>query len=166
MHPCELITDSSHVSFIATMKTFVAASMLLFLAMVACPSPVRAFSRGAPSGACSSLSPSPGPQGHDANPQSSPVPYTIDLAVFDDGNGSLSYQPGMTYQREPIALAQSCMLQITCNSLIGICLLENWTEDCIPWLHGQIMNDTFCIFDGASCTKVEACMQAGFFSEI
>ena len=94
------------------MKTFVAASMLLFLAMVACPSPVRAFSGGAPPGACSSLSPSssPTPNGHGANPQSSPVPYTIDLAVFDDGNGSLSYQPGMTYQREPIALAQSCML--------------------------------------------------------
>ena len=99
MHPCELITDSSHVSFIATMKTFVAASMLLFLAMVACPSPVRAFSDGAPLGACSTLSPDP--SRHGANPQSSPVPYTIDLAVFDDGNGSLSYQPGMTYQREP-----------------------------------------------------------------
>ena len=118
MHPCELITDSSHVSFIATMKTFVAASMFLFLAMVACPSPVRAFSNGAPPGACSTLSPDPSQ--HGANPQSSPVPYTIDLAVFDDGNGSFSYQPGMSYQRELNTITHSCILQITKISLIGI----------------------------------------------
>ena len=73
--------------------------LFLCLAMVAYHClPVHAFSGGAPFGACSTLSPDP--VQHLANPQSSPVPYTIDLAVFDDGNGSFTYQPGMPYQRE------------------------------------------------------------------
>jgi hypothetical protein len=52
------------------------------------------FPSGAPPGACSTLSPNP--FAHGAPPQSSDVPYEVDLSAFDDGSGTLSYIPGET----------------------------------------------------------------------
>jgi hypothetical protein len=52
------------------------------------------FPSGAPPGACSSLSPNP--FAHGAPPQTSAVPYEVDLSAFDDGSGTLSYIPGQT----------------------------------------------------------------------
>ena len=93
----EILFPAGHRPVLYRMNTVVTV-LSLCLAVVACPLPVHAFSSGAPSGACSTLSPDP--SRHLGQPQSSPVPYNIDLAVFDDGNGSFSYQPGMSYQRE------------------------------------------------------------------
>jgi hypothetical protein len=52
------------------------------------------FSSGAPSEACSTLSPNP--FDHGAPPQTSEVPYEVDLSAFDDGGGTLSYVPGQS----------------------------------------------------------------------
>ena len=52
------------------------------------------LSSGAPLAACDTLSPDP--VGHLAQPQSSAVPYSIDLHQFCV-NGTYSYTPGATY---------------------------------------------------------------------
>ena len=55
---------------------------------------VCTYPSGAPSEACSSLTP-----GHGGSPQSSPSPYTLDLSIFDLYNdGNSYYEPGNTYQ--------------------------------------------------------------------
>ena len=56
---------------------------------------VESLPNGAPTQACDTLSPDPGP--HGALPQTTPVPYSIDLSPFADGSGGYSYQPGETY---------------------------------------------------------------------
>jgi hypothetical protein len=53
------------------------------------------FGSGAPSEACSTLSPSS--DGHGADPQSTPPPYEIVLARLPSENGKHSYTPGETY---------------------------------------------------------------------
>ena len=53
---------------------------------------VESFSGGAPSAACSTISPDPAE--HRAQPQSSPVPYNIDISQLSDAGG---YTPGQTY---------------------------------------------------------------------
>ena len=71
-------------------------TLSLFLTLVATPLSVHGFSTGAPADACTTLT-----QQHGSNsPQTSTVPYTIDLSVFDDGAGGFVYVPGMSYQRE------------------------------------------------------------------
>ena len=55
----------------------------------------KCFPSGAPSTACSTLSPDP--LFHGAQPQTSAVPYEVDLSAFDDGTGALSYVPGQTF---------------------------------------------------------------------
>ena len=52
---------------------------------------------GAPAGACATLTPAI--QNHIDPPQSSPVPYEVDLLSLDDGEG-FSYTPGETYSSE------------------------------------------------------------------
>jgi hypothetical protein len=61
------------------------------------------FGIGAPSEACSTLSPSS--VDHGADPQSTPPPYEIDLARLPSENGDYSYTPGETY-----SIARECVL--------------------------------------------------------
>ena len=51
---------------------------------------VMGFSSGAPSGACSTISPDP--TRHGANPQTSAVPYTVNISSLANG-----YVPGQSY---------------------------------------------------------------------
>ena len=61
---------------------------------------VSAFTGGAPAGACDSLTPNPAANGgHGADPQTSNVPYSIDLSPFCS-NGTYSYYPGQSYTRK------------------------------------------------------------------
>ena len=54
---------------------------------------VESFSGGAPLGACNTLSPDP--SGHqNAQPQTTQVPYSVDLSPFTSAGG---YTPGQTY---------------------------------------------------------------------
>ncbi|CAI8044913.1 Defense protein l(2)34Fc [Geodia barretti] len=69
-----------------------AASVLVLL--LACLYAADARPEGAPAGACTTLTPeSP----HAANGQTTPVPYEIDLTMFEDDNGTLQYTPGRVY---------------------------------------------------------------------
>ena len=73
--------------------------LLTILACIACWSLVaEGFSTGAPVDACETLSPDP--LFHGADPQSSDVPYEIDLSSLADTSGGLSYVPGDTYSCE------------------------------------------------------------------
>ena len=67
-------------------------SILLLLLMFG--GSVNSYPSGAPSQACSSLTPN-----HGGSPQSSPLPYTLDLSGFDlYGDGNFYYEPGNIYQ--------------------------------------------------------------------
>ena len=71
-------------------------TLSLFLNLVATPLSVHGLSGGAPAGSCTTLT-----QDHPPNsPQTSTVPYTFDLSVFDNGAGDFVYVPGISYQRE------------------------------------------------------------------
>ena len=52
---------------------------------------------GPPFAACTTLSPNP--TFHGAPPQTSPVPYEVDLTSLLDSTGGFSYEPGVTYAR-------------------------------------------------------------------
>ena len=71
--------------------SLVSTLLLVFAAIYA----ADAFPSGAPQGACVTLSPDPNQ--HGSQPQTSPVPYSIDLSPFDDGAGGYQYTPGNTY---------------------------------------------------------------------
>ena len=71
---------------------------VIFLVAASIFSTVECFPSGPPAAACATLSPNP--TVHGAQPQTSPVPYAINLSALDDGNGGFSYEPGMTYRRE------------------------------------------------------------------
>ena len=59
---------------------------------------VESFSSGAPSGACGTLSPNP--TRHGADPQTTPVPYEVDLSALRNGNtDTYCYIPEETYER-------------------------------------------------------------------
>ena len=55
---------------------------------------VESYSIGAPSFACDPLTPSP--IAHLGPPQTTAVPYTIDVSIFNS-TGALQYNPGQTY---------------------------------------------------------------------
>ena len=68
-----------------------------------------ARSAGAPPPACATLSPdSP----HPADGQTTPVPYEIDLTVFED-NGTLQYNPGRVYTRTLPSILGSATATLT-----------------------------------------------------
>lgn len=69
--------------------------MPLLLILLTLSYQVESFPSGAPAGACSTLTPAL-PQ-HIDLPQTTPVPYEVDLVAFDDGNGGFFYLPGVTY---------------------------------------------------------------------
>ena len=58
-------------------------------------SSVEGFSGGPPAAACPTLSPDPA--FHGADPQTSPVPYEVNLDSLLDDTGGLSYVPGETF---------------------------------------------------------------------
>ena len=58
---------------------------------------------GAPRDACTTLSPNQ--TAHEAPPQTSSVPYEIDVSVFrDPSSGQLVYTPNSTYQSKYISM--------------------------------------------------------------
>lgn len=59
--------------------------------VAACAYLADANSAGAPAAACDNLTPNHG------SPQTSEVPYVIDLTPFEDDGGTLVYTPGRTY---------------------------------------------------------------------
>lgn len=63
---------------------------------------VVALSAGAPSSACANLMPNP--TSHGAQPQSSAVPYSIDLSPFNNSYGGYEYYPGQTYNCKNITV--------------------------------------------------------------
>ena len=74
--------------------------IMLFFSIVLIASGIcfaDAVSSGAPAAACDNLTPSPSQHG---NPQTSEVPYEIDLTQFEDDNGTYVYTPGKTYTRK------------------------------------------------------------------
>jgi len=52
----------------------------------------NALRTGAPAEACDTLTPQ-----HTGSPQSSTVPYVINMDQFSDGDGGFWYTPGQTY---------------------------------------------------------------------
>ncbi len=72
-----------------------AAVLLVSLLSAILVNHVECFSSGAPLEACGTLSPLPA--GHGAQPQTTPVPYELDLSSLLDENGDFSYVPGETY---------------------------------------------------------------------
>ena len=72
--------------------------METFLLLLLLGGSARAFSSGAPSNACITLTPD-----HGGFPQPPPSPYTVDLSVFNMyGDGNNYYLPGQTYQCKPM----------------------------------------------------------------
>ena len=71
----------------------------------------QAYQTGAPSTACSTLTPN-----HGAPPQSSTSPYSLDLSSFLLGSdGNYYYEPGNTYQcKKPFPLNNYIVLSM-CN---------------------------------------------------
>lgn len=71
--------------------------VVLFLLLILIPSTLS-YRTGAPSAACSTLTPNHGASGQDA----STVPFRINIDVFRDMNsGALLYTPGSTYNGKP-----------------------------------------------------------------
>ena len=57
---------------------------------------VESLPTGAPTGACTTLTPLLNPRGHADPPQTTTVPYWIDLSRFNN-SGKWEYTPGETY---------------------------------------------------------------------
>ena len=57
------------------------------------------YMTGAPSAACSTLTPNHGASGQDA----STLPFRINTDVFQDSNGALLYTPGFAYNGKPLS---------------------------------------------------------------
>ena len=55
---------------------------------------VHTLPSGAPAAACDTLTQQHG----GVTPQTSPIPYQIDLSPFDDGDGGFAYEPGRAYE--------------------------------------------------------------------
>ena len=66
-------------------------SLVLLTSVTTC---VHALSTGAPAAACDTLT----QQHFGVTPQTSPIPYQIDLSSFDDGSGGFAYVPGRAYE--------------------------------------------------------------------
>lgn len=69
-----------------------AALVLLLVIASSSFTEVQAFPNGAPASACVNLTPDPATASHNGEPQTSPVPYNIDLAPLGAG-----YTPGQIY---------------------------------------------------------------------
>ena len=78
---------------------------------------VEGLSGGAPSGACDTLSPNPMPAAHGADPQTSTVPYSIDISAFME-NGTFTYYPGQTYTCEYISDVVGAIIVHACIIIV------------------------------------------------
>ena len=107
-----------------------------------------AFPGGAPSQACSTLTPS-----HSSfQPQISNNPYKIDLSVFDDGNGT--YQPGNSYQCKSMCKSlQYCIVVCILKYLWSKCSLVTCSiaSRCHCDLHGGHESRS-CFSDMMQCS--------------
>lgn len=74
-------------------------TLLLVAAVLLYAGLVESFPNGAPVGACDTLTPLLNPMGHSEPPQTSPVPYSIDLSPFNN-SGVWEYTPGNVYTRK------------------------------------------------------------------
>ena len=107
-------------------------TLLLGVALLASlygPQQVSSFSMGAPIDACDTLSPNP--TRHGAQPQTTEVPYIIDLSPFDD-NGTLEYSPGQTY---------TCKLELGNTAIFIVMML-------------YYLSPTFCIIAKAIIANI------------
>ena len=85
--------------------------LTFLLTAASCIFTVSCRSLGAPTEACSTLSPNPGPGAHGAAAQDSTTPYEIDTGVFRDPNtGELLYEPDSSYQSELPTLVASYII--------------------------------------------------------
>ena len=83
---------SGHILFSAVLTLLIGVSYV-----------VEGRSTGAAVGACTTLAPDP--TAHDGPPQTSDVPYMVDISSLSDGSGSWSYTPGQTYPCEHLFVA-------------------------------------------------------------
>ena len=91
--------------------------LLLFIAATVYVSTVSGRSSGAPAQACNDLSPSQGAHGA---PQTTTVPYEIDMSVFrDDNSGQLLYTPATTYHSKNNCVCTKLMMPIIKLMYIG-----------------------------------------------
>ena len=82
--------------------------LLLFITAAVYVSTVSGYILGAPVQACTTLSPDPG--AHGAPPQTTTVPYEIDMSVFgDDNSGQLLYTPATAYQSKNNCVCTPCI---------------------------------------------------------
>ena len=74
------------------------AAVLEFALILLYAAGVRCFPGGAPSDACTTLSPNPTFHGADPQPAST-IPYMLDgFDEFEQDDGTFGYEPGRTYR--------------------------------------------------------------------
>ena len=88
------------IETVRDMDKYLVTILVLFLGISTRVSIVECFSNGPPSAACPTLSPNRA--AHGARPQTTPVPYAVNLSALADPNGGFSYEPGRTYMCECI----------------------------------------------------------------
>ena len=94
---------------VCSVAMYLAASVLVLLLAGLYAADARP--EGAPAPTCATLSPdSPHPAG---GLQTTPVPYEIDLTVFEDNNGTLQYNPGRVYTRTLPSILGSATATLT-----------------------------------------------------
>lgn len=124
------------------MKTLllVAASAALLYAGL-----VESLPNGAPAGACDTLTPLLNPMGHSEPPQTSPVPYSIDLSPFNN-SGVWEYTPGTVYTRKhSVFVIHDSLADFQVHPLTNKALrLESYCDGCT--MHAwRIIICTLCI---------------------
>ena len=77
-------------------RYFQISTALILLSVTYLSDVAEGLSTGAPSPACSTLAPLQSMH-LNAPPQTSDVPYEVDLSDLDDGTGNYTYIPGATY---------------------------------------------------------------------
>ena len=106
-----LYTMSGHILFSAVLTLLVGVSYV-----------VEGRSTGAAAGACTTLAPDP--SAHGAQPETTPVEYTVNISALSDGSGGWSYTPGQTYPRKHL-FHMICAQQLSQRKATSfLCLLQ------------------------------------------
>ena len=100
---------SSHAHFPKPRREMNSAVSLVVLSCLL--TGVQCLSTGAPDAACANISPNPSASAHNANPQTSAVPYAL-TGLPPNGN----YTPGASYNRECPNARTSAYLTPNCRS--------------------------------------------------
>lgn len=111
----------------AIMDTQYSVLLFSFLCLIAIKlNVVECFSTGPPAAACTTLSPNPTP--HGGPPQTTPVPYEVNISALADPNGGYSYEPGVTYMCK--CMAYSCLAIIESVLLLPCskCIWFQWQQ--------------------------------------